>query len=138
MTEIKILNEPLNVDACIVKANDEACGGMVVFTGMVRNRTKGKRVVRLEYECYQSMALKELEKITQEIFRLFDIKHIVIHHRIGVLNIGEPAVVIVTNAAHRDAAFEACRYAIDTLKKTVPIWKKEIFEDGEQWVSAHA
>lgn len=138
MIDIQILDEPLDAAACIIKATDAECGGMNVFIGSVRNKTKGKRVIRLEYECYHSMAVKEIKKIAEDALRQWDIRTIVIHHRTGVLSIGDIAVVIVVNAPHRDAAFEACRYAIDTLKKTVPIWKKEIFEDGEEWVSAHA
>jgi molybdopterin synthase catalytic subunit len=138
MIDIKISNIPLDEAACIAKAIDAECGGMVVFTGMVRDKTKGKKIVRLEYECYPSMALKELQKITNDAVRLWDVKNIVIHHRTGTLNISEVAVIIVVSAPHREAAFEACRYAIDTLKKKVPIWKKEVFEDGEKWISAHA
>jgi molybdopterin synthase catalytic subunit len=138
MIELKISDEPLDSAACIAKASNEECGGMAVFIGTVRNKTREKKVLRLEYECYQSMALKELKKIAEDAMRLWEIKNILIHHRIGILDISDIAVVIVVSASHRDAAFDACRYAIDTLKKTVPIWKKEVFENGEEWVSAHA
>ncbi|MCD2421413.1 molybdenum cofactor biosynthesis protein MoaE [Niabella pedocola] len=137
MIDIKLSDTPLDMAACIGNAADDACGGQVIFAGTVRNKTKGRRVLRLEYECYQSMALKEIKKIAENAIRLWDIRRIVIHHRVGVLGIGDTAVVIVVSAPHREAAFEGCRYAIETLKKTVPIWKKEIFEDGEEWVSAH-
>lgn len=83
------------------------------------------------------MAIKELQKISTEARQQFKIQNIVIHHRVGLLEVGDIAVIIGVSAAHRDAAFQACRYAIDTLKETVPIWKKEIFTDGEVWVSAH-
>ncbi|MDB5004297.1 MAG: moaE1 [Mucilaginibacter sp.] len=112
-------------------------GGIDVFIGTVRNATKGKAVVRLEFEAYDKMAIAEMEKITQQALTNWPIQRILIHHRTGVLQIGEVPVVIAVAAAHRDAAFEACRYIIDTLKQTVPIWKKEIFEDGEVWVAAH-
>ena len=138
MIDIKILTGPLDTAACIATAADAECGGLVIFTGTVRNKTKEKRVLRLEYECYESMALKELRKIAEDCIHLFGVKNIVIHHRMGALHIGDNAVVIAVSAPHREAAFDACRYAIDTLKKTVPIWKKEVFEDGEEWVSAHA
>lgn len=138
MIDIKILNEPLDAAACITKATDAECGGMNIFIGYIRNKTKDKKVVRLEYECYHSMAVKEIKKIADTALRLWDIRNIIIHHRTGILHIGDIAVVIVINAPHRDAAFEGGRYVIDTLKKTVPIWKKEVFEDGEEWVSAHA
>jgi molybdopterin synthase catalytic subunit len=137
MIEVKISDTPLDEQACIALAKDPACGGMVVFSGTARNETMGRKVVRLEYECYPSMALKELKKIAEDAIRIFEVKNVVIRHRIGVLNIQESAVVIAVNAPHRKAAFEACQYMIDTLKKTVPIWKKEVFEDGEEWVSAH-
>jgi len=137
MIEVKLVNEVLDVPACMAKAQDATCGGMNVFAGHVRNITKGRKVLRLEFECYQSMALKELGKIAEDACRLWPVKTIVIHHRLGTLSVGEAAVVIVVNAMHREAAFEACRYAIDTLKQRVPIWKKEVFEDGEEWVSAH-
>ncbi|MBO9593692.1 MAG: molybdenum cofactor biosynthesis protein MoaE [Niabella sp.] len=138
MIDIKISDAPLDIAACLSNAADNECGGQVVFTGTVRNKTNGRPVIRLEYECYRSMALKEIKKIAEDAIRLWNVRRIVIHHRVGVLGIGDTAVVIVVSAPHREAAFEACRYAIETLKKTVPIWKKEIFEDGEEWVSAHA
>ena len=113
------------------------CGGIDVFIGTVREVTNGKTVVRLEFEAYEKMAMNEMKKIAEEVLQNWPVHKIVIHHRTGILYIGEIPVVIAVSAAHRDAAFEACRYTIDTLKKTVPIWKKEIFEDGEVWVAAH-
>ncbi|RYE18275.1 MAG: molybdenum cofactor biosynthesis protein MoaE [Sphingobacteriales bacterium] len=112
-------------------------GGIDVFIGTVRNATKGKQVVRLEFEAYPAMAIKELEKIAHQSFELWPVQKVLVHHRTGVLQVGEIPVLIAVSAAHRDAAFEACRYIIDTLKQTVPIWKKEVFEDGEVWVAAH-
>lgn len=138
MIDIKITNEILDAAACIAKATDAACGGIAVFIGTVRNQTKEKKVTRLEYECYESMAFKEMKKIADEVIRLWNVNNIIIHHRTGILHIGDMAVIIAVSSAHRDAAFDACRYTIDTLKKTVPIWKKEIFEGGEEWISAHA
>lgn len=113
------------------------CGGIDVFIGTVRNQTKGKTVVRLEFEAYEKMALNEMEKIAAEAFGRWPVQKLLVHHRVGILDVGEVPVVIAVAAAHRDAAFEACRYVIDTLKQTVPIWKKEVFEDGETWVAAH-
>jgi len=112
-------------------------GGIDVFIGTVRNATKGKKVVRLEFEAYEKMAIAEMEKIAEYAGSKWPIQKLLIHHRTGVLSVGEVPVIISVSAAHRDAAFEACRYIIDTLKQTVPIWKKEIFEDGEVWVAAH-
>ncbi len=137
MIEIKILSEPLLVDACSKKVQDPAAGGINIFVGTVRNQTKGKAVLRLEFEAYESMAISEMNKIANTMQEKWDCFHICIHHRVGVLNIQDIAVVIAVSCAHRKASFEACQYAIDTLKQTVPIWKKEIFEDGEEWVSAH-
>lgn len=117
-----------------VKAND--VGGIVQFVGTVRNQTKGKTVLRLDFEAYEPMAIAEMTKIAEEAIRRFGIKKIAIHHRIGLLGIGELPVIIAVSAAHRKVAFQACEFAIDTLKETVPIWKKEFFEDGEVWVSA--
>ena len=113
------------------------CGGINVFIGTVRNVTKQKKVIRLEFEAYKGMAIKEMNKIAVDVFKKWPVQKILIHHRTGVLQPGEVPVVIVVAAAHRDAAFIACRYIIDTLKQTVPIWKKEVFEDGEVWVAAN-
>ncbi|MBO9617698.1 MAG: molybdenum cofactor biosynthesis protein MoaE [Niabella sp.] len=138
MIEVKISDTTLNVTACIHATADNACGGLVTFTGIVRNKTKDKAVIRLEYECYEPMAIKEMEKIAETAIQLFAVKNVCIHHRTGTLQVGDIAVIIAINAPHREAAFDACRYVIDTLKQTVPIWKKEVFEDGEEWVAAHA
>lgn len=112
-------------------------GGIDVFIGTVRNATKGKPVIRLEFEAYEKMARKEMEKIAAQVISKWPVHKILIHHRTGALAVGEIPVIIAVAAAHRAAAFEACRWSIDTLKETVPIWKKEIFEDGEVWVAAH-
>lgn len=135
--DIKISSEPLNIQSCIDWVMTPQCGGIDVFIGTVREITKGKTVVQLEFEAYETMALKEMKKIADEALKRWPVQKIIIHHRTGVLQIGEIPVVIAVSAAHRDAAFDACRYIIDTLKQTVPIWKKEVFEDGEVWVAAH-
>ncbi len=128
----KILSEQNCLD--FVKTDDS--GGIVVFVGTVRNHTKGKRVLKLDFEAYEPMAISEMRKIAEIAIEKFSLKKIAIHHRTGMLDIGEIPVIIAVSAAHRGAAFDACEFAIDTLKETVPIWKKEIFEDGEVWVSA--
>ena len=138
MIDIKVLNEPLDTARCIVNATNPECGGLAIFIGTVRNKTGDQKVICLEYECYESMALKELKKIAENAIGLWKINNIVIHHRVGILKVGDIAVAIAVSARHREAAFDACRYIIDTLKETVPIWKKEIYENGEEWVSAHA
>ena len=135
--QIEISGEPLNIQSCIDWVMTPQSGGIDVFIGTVRDATKGKTVVRLEFEAYEPMALKEMQKIAEQAFAQWPVQKLLIHHRIGVLGVGEVPVIIAVSCAHRDAAFEACRYVIDTLKQTVPIWKKEIFEDGEVWVAAH-
>ena len=137
MIEIKVLETPLSEKACIDFVADDSAGGTTVFIGTVRNQTKGKKVVRLEFEAYIPMAEKEMQKIAMEVEQKWNALHVAIHHRVGVLDVGEIPVIIAVATPHRKAAFEACEYAIDTLKETVPIWKKEIFEDGEVWVAAH-
>ena len=137
MRDIQILETPLNTQSCHDVVADPAAGGIVVFVGAVRNQTKGRKVVQLAFESYVPMALKEMGKIADILYQKWGILHVSIHHRVGVLKIGEIPVVIAVSTPHRQAAFEACQYAIDTLKETVPIWKKEIFEDGTVWVSAH-
>ncbi|MCO5947788.1 molybdenum cofactor biosynthesis protein MoaE [Mucilaginibacter flavidus] len=136
-TNIQIFSSPLNIQSPIDWIMSPESGGIDVFIGTVRNATKGKNVIRLEFEAYEPMAIAEMEKIANQAFEKWPVQKVLIHHRTGVLDVGEVPVVIAVSAAHRAAAFDACRYIIDTLKQTVPIWKKEIFEDGEVWVAAH-
>ena len=137
MIDIQLKDTPLSTTECSDLVASPSTGGTVLFVGTVRNHTKGKAVVRLEFEAYAPMAVSEMRKIAAEAKSRWSVDKIVIHHRVGVLAIGEIAVIIAVATPHRKAAFEACQYAIDTLKETVPIWKKEIFEDGEVWVAAH-
>lgn len=136
-TQIEIHTEPLNIQQCIDWVMSPDCGGVDVFIGTVRNTTKGNPVLKLEFEAYNQMAINEINKIVKEISKQWPVQKALVHHRTGTLQVGEVPVIIAVSAAHRDAAFEACRYIIDTLKQTVPIWKKEFFEDGEVWVAAH-
>ena len=108
-------------------------GATVVFEGIVRDNSRGRRTLYLEYEGYESMALNEMRKIAQAAFERFQVRDVRIVHRLGRLEIGETSILIVVGSAHRGPAFEACRWLIDTLKKTVPIWKKEHFRDGAVW-----
>ncbi|NNE30627.1 MAG: molybdenum cofactor biosynthesis protein MoaE [Saprospiraceae bacterium] len=135
--DIQILDQPIDTKAVEAFVQDDTCGGIVSFVGTVRNQTQKKRVVHLEFESYDAMALKEMRKIAQTILDRWPAKKVSFHHRKGRLMIGEVAVAISVSCPHRAQAFEACEYAIDTLKETVPIWKKEVFEDGEVWVAAH-
>lgn len=137
MVQVKIDTEPLNPQSCFEVVQDSSAGGIAVFVGTVRNQTKGKAVISLEFEAYRVMAISEMEKIAQLAQQKWNALHIAIHHRVGRLQVGEIAVIIAVSTPHRQAAFDACAYCIDTLKQTVPIWKKEIFEDGETWVAAH-
>ncbi len=134
---IKITSEKLDLNTCYNFVTNDVCGGISAFVGTVRNKTQNKEVTQLEFSTYKPMALKEMEKIAHLCFQKFSIQKIVIHHAEGVLKVGDIPVIIVASAAHREAAFKACRFAIDTLKETVPIWKKEYFLDGEVWVNAH-
>lgn len=137
MIDIQIKEWPLSVETCYQSVQHPGAGGNTLFVGTVRDQTKGKKVLRLEFEAYIPMAKKEMQRIAERIVERWSAYHVTIHHRVGILSIGEIAVIIAVSTPHRDAAFEACQYAIDTLKETVPIWKKEIFEDGEVWVAAH-
>lgn len=136
MIDIVLTDRPLDITNCINAVMTPAAGGIDVFIGTVRDATKGRRVVRLEFEAYEPMAISEMKKIAEQSTAQWPLHKVVIHHRTGILEVGEVPVVIAVSAAHRGAAFDACRYIIDTLKQTVPIWKKEVFEDGEVWVSA--
>jgi molybdopterin synthase catalytic subunit len=113
-------------------------GAVVTFEGVVRNHTKGRATRFLEYEGYEPMALAKMREITQEVVEKFPVDRIGMTHRLGHLEIGEASIVIVVTSAHRKPAFEACHYAIDRLKKIVPIWKKEFFEDGAVWVEGES
>lgn len=130
--------EPIDVGAVARRAVLPTCGATVTLDGYAREWTRGRRTLYLVYEAYAPMALHELERLGREAHRSFDIAHIGIVHRTGRLEIGETSVVIVVSAPHRRAAFEACEWAIRELKRTVPIWKKEIFEDGEVWVEGES
>ncbi len=137
MELVLVTNKPLDTQA-IIKSVESPDGGAVnVFIGTVRNATKGKAVLKLEFEAYEPMATKELTKIVKRAKSKWPILKVVVHHRTGVMQIGEVPVVIAVATAHRGAGFEACQFIIDTLKETVPIWKKEFFKDGEVWVAAH-
>lgn len=134
---IKITHNKLDESFCRSFVDLPECGGIVVFIGTVRDHTREKKVLNLEFESKESMAIKEMTKIAEQAVSKWAIKRIAMHHRLGRLEIGEVPVIIAVSSAHRNDAFDACQYAIDTLKETVPIWKKEVFEGGETWVSAH-
>jgi molybdopterin synthase catalytic subunit len=134
---IKVTSEPLDSAAirllleAITRSSD---GGIVTFEGVVRDNAHGRPVRYLEYDAYPEMAEQEMASIAAEVERRWSTDHVVMAHRVGRLEIGECSVVIIVACAHRAEAFEACRYAIDTLQTTVPIFKKEVWDDGEEWV----
>jgi MoaE-MoaD fusion protein len=131
----RVVAAPLSPDAIATEVDDAGAGGIVIFSGVVRNETGGRPVKFLEYEAHAPMAEAKMREIGAAIrARWAEVKRVAILHRIGRLEIGESSVLIAVSAAHRQDAFEACKYAIDTLKRTVPVWKKEHFEDGEVWV----
>jgi molybdopterin converting factor subunit 1 len=131
----RVVDCPLSPDAVAAEVDDPGAGGIVMFSGVVRNQTDGRPVKFLEYEAHAAMAEAKLREIGAAIRARWDgVRRIAMLHRIGRLEIGESSVLIAVSAAHRGDAFDACRYAIDTLKRTVPVWKKEHFEDGEVWV----
>ena len=113
-------------------------GAAVVFEGVVRNQTRGRKTLYLDYEAYEEMALRQMEALAEQALQQFQIRDVALVHRLGRLEIGEISVLIVVASAHRAAAFDACRWVIDTLKRTVPIWKKEFFEDGAVWADGEA
>ena len=131
----RVVDAPLSPDAIAAEVDDPGAGGIVIFSGVVRNQTDGRPVKFLEYEAHAAMAEAKLREIGAAIrARWAGVRRVAMLHRIGRLDIGESSVLIAVSAAHRGDAFDACRYAIDTLKRTVPVWKKEHFEDGEVWV----
>ncbi len=135
--DIQILDTSLSEKVCLDFVSHPRAGGIVNFIGTVRNQTQGKEVTKLEFEAYIPMAISEMRKIAERAAQQWPVQKMAIHHRVGTLGIGEIAVIISVACPHRKAAFEACSFAIDTLKETVPIWKKEFFRDGAVWVAAH-
>lgn len=130
----ELQTEPLDVGTIARRVVLPECGATVTLDGYAREWTKGRRTLYLIYEAYAAMALREMRRLGREAKKRFDIAHIGIVHRTGRTEIGETSVVISVSAPHRRAAFEACEWAIQELKRSVPIWKKEVFEDGEAWV----
>jgi molybdopterin synthase catalytic subunit len=128
-----IVRAPIDTQRTLATLKRGDDGAAVTFEGVVRNHTRGRRTLYLEYEAYEDMALQQLEQLAADALAKFQIRDLAIIHRLGRLEIGETSVLIVVVCAHRSAAFEACRWIIDTLKRTVPIWKKEYFEDGAMW-----
>jgi molybdopterin synthase catalytic subunit len=132
----KITQDPIDLQELIDFVADPGAGAMTTFVGTTRNTNDGRRVIRLEYECYPGMAEKEMAKIAAEVLARWPVVKIAMTHRLGRVDIGEASVAIAVSSGHRHAAFEACHYAINQLKETVPIWKKELYEGGELWIGS--
>jgi molybdopterin synthase catalytic subunit/molybdopterin converting factor small subunit len=130
----EITREPIEIAGLRARLLEGDSGAVVIFDGVARNNTKGRRTLHLEYEGYDQMALRTMEQIGREVHERWSVNRIGMVHRLGRIDITESSVVIIVTSAHRKIAFEACHYAIDRLKKLVPIWKKEFFEDGAVWV----
>ena len=130
---VLLVREPIDAAGLVrhVRAGED--GAVVTFDGCVRNHSHGRRTLYLDYEAYESMALAKMQEIAAQLHEKFLIDRVAMAHRLGRLEIGETSVFIAVSAPHRPAAFDACRFAIDTLKRTVPIWKKEYFADGAVW-----
>jgi MoaE-MoaD fusion protein len=135
---IEITDGPITVDPILRAVADPRAGAVVLFLGIVRDNARGRHVQSLEYEAYETLARREMEKIAATIAARWPVTRVAMIHRTGHLEVGEASVVVGVSAPHRAEAFEAARFAIDTLKLTVPIWKKEIWEGGEAWVGSGA
>ncbi len=130
----RLSDEPLSLERVAAEVASDDAGAIATFVGTTRAHSRGRDVVRLEYEAYEGMAEAEMERIAGELRERHDVIDVAIHHRVGPVEIGETSVVIAVSAPHRAAAFDACREAIDTLKQTVPLWKKELYVGGEEWI----
>jgi molybdopterin synthase catalytic subunit/molybdopterin converting factor small subunit len=130
---VELVRERIDADAIVSAIKAGADGAVCVFDGIVRDNTRGRKTLHLDYEAYEEMALKQMHVLRAEAIEHYGVREVAIVHRLGRLLVGETSVLIVVASAHRGAAFDACRWVIDTLKKTVPIWKKEQFVDGALW-----
>jgi molybdopterin synthase catalytic subunit len=135
---IGIQQDEILVDDLLRAVRSTRSGAVALFLGTVRDHNRGRKVLHLEYQAYAEMAESELQKLAAEAERRFEISGVALLHRTGRLGLGEISVAVAVAAPHRDAAIEACRFVIDTLKQTVPIWKKEVFEGGEVWIEGEA
>jgi molybdopterin synthase catalytic subunit len=132
---IEIVDAPIAADAIVAGMKAGADGAVCVFDGIVRDNTRGRHTLYLDYEAYREMALKQMQQLAGDAVAKFGVRDVALVHRLGRLMVGETSVLIVVASAHRAAAFDACRWLIDSLKKTVPIWKKETFVDGAVWAA---
>ena len=131
---VQLSEQPLELDAAVSEVADERAGAIATFVGTTRVESRGRTVLHLEYEAYEGMAEQVMAELAASLRERHDLCGVAIHHRVGRVGIGEPSVVIAVSAPHRHDALAACREAIDTLKETVPLWKKEVYEGGEEWI----
>ncbi|MDP2953473.1 MAG: molybdenum cofactor biosynthesis protein MoaE [Chloroflexota bacterium] len=134
----RITREPLQPQALAEKIRNETHGAVVTFEGIVRGLSEGRKVLYLEYDAYPGMAESKLREVGDEIRSRWGVEEVAIHHRVGRVEVGETSLVVVVAAPHRKEAFAACQYAVDRIKEIVPIWKKEVWEGGEEWVAPHS
>ena len=132
--DFRLTDEPLSLDAVVREVASDGAGAVATFLGTVRNRSRGREVLYLEYEAYEGMAEETMASLARDLSGRHELVAVAMHHRVGRVEIGEPSVAIAVSAPHRAAALAACREAIDTLKRTVPLWKKEVYEGGEEWI----
>ena len=132
--DFRLTAEPLSLDAVVREVQRDEAGAIATFLGTVRNRSRDRKVLYLEYEAYEGMAEETMTELAHELTRQHELLAVAIHHRVGRVEIGEPSVAIAVSSPHRAAALAACKEAIDTLKGTVPLWKKEVYEGGEEWI----
>ena len=134
----RVTDKPINLQELVDCVTDPEAGAIATFIGTTRNNNEGRKVIALDYEAYPEMAEKELTRLGEEARRKWQVCRMAIVHRVGPVQITEPSVMIAVSAAHREAAFAACRFAIEEIKKTVPIWKKEVYEGGEIWIGTQS
>lgn len=130
----RLSEEPLSVEVCVAEVASDEAGAIATFVGTTRARSRGREVVHLDYEAYEGMAEAEMARIADELKQKHSLIEVAIHHRVGIVGIGQTSVVIAVSSAHRADALAACAEAIDTLKVTVPLWKKEVYVGGEEWI----
>ncbi len=132
----RLTDKPIDLNELVTYVGDPGAGAVSTFIGTTRDNNEGRSILSLDYEAYPGMAEQEMARLGEEVAEKWDITRVAMVHRIGTVPIGEASVIIAVSAPHRDDAFKACRYAIDELKKRVPIWKKEIYRGGEIWIGS--
>ncbi len=132
--KVAVVREPFDINSAVELVSTPYAGGYVIFLGKVRKKSEGREVIKLNYEAYEDMAVAEMDRIREEAMERFRILDMLIWHRVGELKVGEDTILIIASGEHRNEAFDACRWAIDEVKHRVPVWKKEVREDGSFWI----